>query len=168
MLPDELFNDVHYVCALIEYTARESGNFPVTVAKALGVAGVRRQLEFASVNHCLTFAEVSDELVTMYQIPTGDRRMDAYQYELPYFLDIGYLYADLVEDVCPAVKPDMAALAQTNADSLAKTIVDSLAQTIYDVFTSFLSTEISNFNSSLYYSSREYIKCCYEDGEILK
>lgn len=160
MLPDEQFNDVHYVCALIEYTARETGNFPVVVAKALDVAGVRRQLELASVNHCLTFAEVSEELVEAYHIPTGERRMDAYKYELPYYLDIGYLYADLVEDVCPAVKPDM--------DALAQTIVDSLAQTIYDVFTSFLSTEISNFNSSLYYSSREYIKCCYEDGEILK
>lgn len=165
MLPDEQFNDVHYVCALIEYTARETGNFPVVVAKAMGVAGVRRQLELASVNHCLTFEEVSDELVTMYHIPTGDRRMDAYKYELPYYLDIGYLYADLVEDVCPAansdaIKPDM--------DALDQTIVDSLAQTIYDVFTSFLSTEISNFDSSLYYSGREYLKCCYEDGEIIK
>lgn len=152
MLPDEQFNDVHYVCALIEYTARETGNFPVVVAKALGVAGVRRQLELASVNHCLTFAEVSDELVTMYHIPTGERRMDAYKYELPYYLDIGYLYADLVEDVCPVEKPDM----------------DALAQSIYDVFNSFLSTEISNFDSSLYYSGREYLKCCYEDGEIIK
>lgn len=152
MLPDEQFNDVHYVCALIEYTARETGNFPVVVAKALDVAGVRRQLELASVNHCLTFAEVSEELVEAYHIPTGERRMDAYKYELPYYLDIGYLYADLVEDVCPAEKPDM----------------DALAQSIYDVFTSFLSTEISNFDSSLYYSGREYLKCCYEDGEIIK
>lgn len=152
MLPDEQFNDVHYVCALIEYTARETGNFPVVVAEALGVAGVRRQLELASVNHCLTFAEVAEELVTMYHIPTGERRMDAYKYELPYYLDIGYLYADLVEDVCPVEKPGM----------------DALAQSIYDVFTSFLSTEISNFDSSLYYSGREYLKCCYEDGEIIK
>lgn len=152
MLPDEQFNDVHYVCALIEYTARETGNFPVVVAKALDVAGVRRQLELASVNHCLTFAEVSEELVEAYHIPTGERRMDAYKYELPYYLDIGYLYADLVEDVCPAEKPDM----------------DALAQSIYDVFTSFLSTEISNFDSSLYYSGREYLKCCYEDGKIIK
>lgn len=154
MLTEEQCNDVHHVCGLIEYTARETGNFPLVVAKALGVAGVRRQLEFASVsvNHCLTFAEVSDELVTMYHIPTGDRRMDAYKYELPYFLDIGYLYADLVEDVCPAHEPD----------------IDALAQSFYDVFTSFLSTEISNFDSSLYYSCREYLKCCYEDGEIIK
>lgn len=148
MLTEEQCNDVHYVCALIEYTARETGNFPVTVAKALGEDGCERQLFLAPVNHCLSFAQVADELVTTYHIPKGERDMHAYRYALPYFLDIGYLYAALVEDVCP---PDAS----------------NLAKTIYNVFTSFLSTEISNFDSALYYSGRGYLHCCYEAGKII-
>ncbi|WP_330671553.1 hypothetical protein [Anaeromicrobium sp.] len=65
---------------------------------------------------------------------------------MPSHIAIGKDYQRLIEDV-----------------SNGKSIVD----TLYEVMTSFISEEISNYNSSLYYSSREYLKACYEAGMIL-
>ena len=38
---------------------------------------------------------------------------------------------------------------------------------IRKVYNSFISDEISDYNSSLYYSNPDYIKCSYEAGTIL-
>ena len=42
-----------------------------------------------------------------------------------------------------------------------------IEKTIKEVFSSFISDEISNFNSNVYYSNPDYIKCSYEAGELL-
>lgn len=44
-----------------------------------------------------------------------------------------------------------------------ETVVDVL----YNMFMSFISDEISNFNSSVYYSSPDYLKWCYLEGKLL-
>jgi len=38
---------------------------------------------------------------------------------------------------------------------------------LYDVFKSFISDEISDFNSSVYYSSPQYLKYSYLEGKLL-
>ena len=38
---------------------------------------------------------------------------------------------------------------------------------IKKVYSSFISEEISNFNSNVYYSNPDYIKCSYEAGMLL-
>lgn len=47
------------------------------------------------------------------------------------------------------------------------TMQGDAAQAILDVFTSFLSDEISNFNSSVYYSNPDYLRCSYLEGKLL-
>lgn len=44
----------------------------------------------------------------------------------------------------------------------------SIIDAIYKVFASFISDEISNFNSSTYYSSREYLKESFLAGYLLE
>jgi hypothetical protein len=44
---------------------------------------------------------------------------------------------------------------------------ESIVDTIYKVMISFLSEKMSNYNSSLYYSNREYLRECYKAGIIL-
>ena len=44
---------------------------------------------------------------------------------------------------------------------------DDVAQAIIDVFTSFISDEISNFNTNVYYSNPDYLRCSYEAGFLL-
>ena len=43
----------------------------------------------------------------------------------------------------------------------------NVVEAIKNVYNSFISEEISDFNSSVYYSNPDYIKCSYEAGELL-
>ena len=80
-------NDYFYVCSLIEYIARETKNKRGVIASALGLDGLEKQLHDAEVNHCLSFEQVSDELIEQYQIPIGnfDTISDC-KYTIPSFL----------------------------------------------------------------------------------
>ena len=66
---------------------------------------------------------------------------------MPSFQAIGKEYQRLIIDV----------LSEEN------TVIDVL----YSVFESFISDEISDFNSSVYYSNPEYLKYSYLEGKLL-
>ena len=140
-------NDVYYVCCIIEFIARMTKNRRKVIAEMLGMEGIKDLYENAQVNHCLTFEEVSYELISKYGIVNGDFDSVAdCKYEVPTFMAIGKDYRRLVEDVL---------------------IDGDIVKTIYNVFTSFISDEISNFNSSVFYSSREYLAESYKAGFLL-
>ena len=124
-------NDYFYVCSLIEYIARETKNKRGVIASALGLDGLEKQLHDAEVNHCLSFEQVSDELIEQYQIPIGnfDTISDC-KYTIPSFLDIGKLYSILIEDCA------------TPGNEVSE---------MMNIFCSFISDEISNFSTDLYY-----------------
>ncbi len=65
-------NDFFYVCSLIEYIARQTQNKRGTIVKLIGREGIDKQLYDAEVNHCLSFEQVSDELIEQYKISKGD------------------------------------------------------------------------------------------------
>ena len=65
-------NDVLYVCSLIETIARKTKNHRQDVIRHFTKAGIERQLRLAEVNHCLSFEQVSDELIEDLNIPDGD------------------------------------------------------------------------------------------------
>lgn len=140
-------DDLYYVCSLIEYICRKTQNFPTDVVQKIGRQGLEWLLNNAEINHCLSFEQVSDEVIESCNISSGNRNMN-YKYELPRFLAIGREYATLIEDVAEE----------------DKTIIHMM----YEVFTSFISTEISNYNSALYYSGRSYIAECYRQKKVLK
>lgn len=140
-------NNLVYVCSLIEYIARITKNKVSYIVKKLGKIELERQLDLAEVNHSLSFEQVADEIIEEYGIKQGDfDSVGNSKYKVPSHVEIGKDYQRLIEDV-----------------SNGKSIVD----TLYEVMTSFISEDISNYNSSLYYSSREYLKACYEAGMIL-
>lgn len=141
-------NDLLYVCSLIEYVSRVTKNRVSDIVNIIGKDELRRQLDLASVNHCLSFEQVADELIEEYNIADGDfDSVSTCIYKVPSHSSIGKDYQRLIEDV------------QKEED---------LVEVAYAVMTSFITEELSNYNSSLYYSSREYIKACYEAGEILE
>ena len=61
-------NDFFYVCSLIEHIARQTKNKRGVIAEALGKEGIEKQLYDAEVNHCLSFEQVSDEIIEQYGI----------------------------------------------------------------------------------------------------
>ena len=140
-------NDFFYVCSLIEYIARQTKNRRGVITKALGKEGVEKQLYDAEVNHCLSFEQVSDEIVEKYNIIDGDfDTITECKYTIPSFLDIGKLYSIMIED---CAKPGK------EVDELIK------------IFSSFISDKISDFQSDVYYQNPSYLECSYEAGYLL-
>ena len=141
-------NDFFYVCALIEFTARKTRNKRGVIVRAMGEEGVKKELYDAEVNHCLSFEQVSDEIIDRYKIPTGnfDTISDS-QYSIPSFLDIGRLYSIMIED---CAKPGEE------------------VQELIKIFTSFISDEISDFSTDLYYQNPSYLAWSYREGRLLE
>ena len=141
-------NDIFYVCSLIEYLGRITKKSRRDIVEILGKKELERQLELAKVNHCLPLEQVGDELIEEFQITEGDfDSVGDSHYAVPSISGIAKDYQRLIIDV---LKP-------------GQRVVDVL----YDVFASFISNEISDFNSSVYYSSPEYLKMSYEEGKLL-
>ena len=92
-------NDFFYVCSLIEYIARQTKNKRRVIVEALGREGIEKQLYDAEINHCLSFEQVSDELISQYKITNGDfDTITDCKYAVPSFMDIGKLYSIMIED----------------------------------------------------------------------
>ena len=84
-------NDFFYVCALIEYMGRKTKNRRGLIVNAMEEAGIRKQLYDAEVNHCLSFEQVSDELISQYGILCGDfDTITGCKYSIPSYLKCSY------------------------------------------------------------------------------
>ena len=91
--------------------------------------------------------QVSDEIIEDFGIRDG--KFDTVKegkYEVPSVTSIGMLYQELV------------LTTMKNEDAV---------QGIIDVFSSFITDEISDFNSSVYYTNPEYLRCSYLEGKML-
>ena len=138
-------DDLFYVCSLIEYIARKTGNTRADISKFFSEQEIQRQLRLAEINHCLSFEQVADELIDMLQIPDGPEHPQ-FLYAVPSVQAIGRVYQMLVSSVC----------TDGNTAAALKRVLES-----------FISDEISNFNSHVYYSSPDYLRCSYLAGELL-
>ena len=135
------------MCSLIEYIARQTKNRRKVIIEGLGKEGVEKQLYDAEVNHCLTFEQVSDEVIKQYQIPSGDfDTITECKYTIPSYLDIGKLYSIMIED---CAEPGQ------EVEELMK------------IFSSFISDKISDFQTDIYYQNPSYLECSYKAGYLL-
>ena len=140
-------NDFFYVCSLIEYVARQTQNRRRVIIEILGKKGIEKQLYDAEVNHCLSFEQVSDELIEYYNIPIGDfDTITECKYSVPDFLDIGKLYSIMIEDCAEPGR---------EVEELLK------------IFSSFISDKISDFQTDIYYQNPSYLECSYKEGYLL-
>jgi len=146
---DQEKNNLFFVCSLIEYLGRKTKNRRAIIVQLLGKQEIKRQLELAEVNHCLSMDQVTDELVEELNISEGVfDSVGESNYNVPSVLGIAKDYQRLIID---SMKP-------------GQNIIDA----IVDVFQSFISDEISDFNSSVFYSSPEYLHLSYEEGRLLE
>ena len=140
-------DDIYYVCSLLEFISRKTRNHRQDVIRYFSIADIERQLRIASLNHCLSFEQVSDEIIDEFGIKEGQfDTVKECKYEVPSVTSIGMLYQDLV----------LSTMKDENA-----------AKGIIDVFSSFITDEISDFNSSVYYTNPDYLRCCYLEGRML-
>ena len=141
-------DDLFYVCSMIEFVARETHNKVKDVVGKMTDEDLVHQLRTAGVNHCLSFEQVCDEWIEQFDIKEGNfDNISSCKYKVPAVTSIGKVFQRLILSVH---KEDM-----------------DLIEDIRKVYNSFISDEISDYNSSLYYSNPDYIKCSYEVGELL-
>ena len=143
------YNDLFFVCSLIEYTGRKTKNHRNVVVNAIGREKLNHFYDLADVFHCENIDKLSDDLIEKYHLEVGrfDNIADC-KYSIPTHWDIGKVYKRLIVDV---------------AEKLNKDFID----TLIEVYNSWLSRKIEDFNSSLYYENPEYLYESYKKGEVL-
>ena len=143
----EFENNLYYICSMIEYIGRKTHNKVKDVLSYINKKDIKHELDVASVNHCLSFEQVSDEWIEKYKIKNGTfDNITTCKFEIPSYTSIGKVYLELI-------------LSVSNKDNII--------ENIYNVYNSFISDAISNFNSSMYYSNPSYILNSYLKGELL-
>lgn len=140
-------DDLFYVCSLIEFIGRKTNNHRKDIVNALGEDGIKKQIHDAEVNHCLSFEQVSDELIEHYHIKKGvfDTVTEC-KYSIPSVTAIGKLYSRIIID-CAESGEEITELIK--------------------VFSSFISDEISNFKTGIYFETISYLECSYKAGYLL-
>lgn len=139
-------NNLFYTCSLIEYIGRSTKNRRSEVVELLG-EDLKRIYTHADVFHCEPIEKVADDFIVRRCIPIGEYDvLENAKYEIPDYWDIGEVFERLIEDTCD------------ESDYISG---------IQGVYSSWLADRILNFNSDLYYQSREYLAECYKQGEIL-
>ncbi len=146
-MPEIRKDDLFYVCSLIEFVGRKTKNKRKDVVNALGKQGILKQLYDAQVNHCLSFEQVSEELIEQYQISDGnfDTISDC-KYKIPSFTAIGKLYSHMILD-CSKSGEEVTVLLE--------------------IFNSFISDEISDFKTGVYFENPSYLEHSYREGYLL-
>lgn len=140
-------NDLFYVCSLIEFVARETKNKRGDIVAALGTEGIKKQLQDAEMNHCLSFEQVGDEIIETYGINEGEfDTLSNCKYPIPSHMDIGKLYTIMITDCSEEGKE---------------------VQELEKIFSSFISDEISDFRTGLYYQNPDYLEWSYREGHLL-
>ncbi len=141
-------SDLFYTCSLIEYIGRTTKQRRSAVVKYLGKDTIKRIYKYADIFHCDSIEKVADEFIEIADIPADSfDNVAKCRYEVPDYWTVGEVYERLIEDI----------EEKTEAD-----IIDVLM----DVYSSWIDSAISNYNTDFYYQPREYICECYLEGEV--
>lgn len=143
------YNDLFFVCSLIEYIGRKTENHRNVVVNAIGEKKLQHIYDLADVYHSENIDKISNELIDDFHIEKGtfDNVADG-KYSIPTHWDIGKVYKRLIVDIC---------------NEQDKEPIDALIE----VYNSWLSRKIEDFNSSLYYENPDYLYQSYIKGEVL-
>lgn len=137
-----------YTCSLIEYIGRITKQRRSVVVKYLGAANVKRIYKYADVFHCDPIEKVSDEFINIANIPEDSfDNVKKCRYEVPDYWTIGEVYERLIEDIEEKTGKDTVSL-------------------LMEIYSSWIDSAISNYNTDFYYQSREYICECYLEGVV--
>lgn len=139
-------NALFFTCSLIEFIARKTQNHRCDVIKYLG-KDLKQIYSYADVFHCEPIEKVADDFIIRNEIIQGNCDViSKCKYTIPDYWDIGEVFERLIED------------NYAEKDVLLG---------INEVYTSWIADKIVNFNSDLYYQSREYLSACYREGKVL-
>ncbi|MCI9344436.1 MAG: hypothetical protein HFI01_15975 [Lachnospiraceae bacterium] len=136
-----------FTCSLVEFIGRETKNKRQDILNYLGKEEVSRIFKYADVFHCEPIEKVAEDFIERNSIVQGEfDNVAACKYTVPDYWDIGEVFERLIEDIYKEAE---------------------VIKGIFEIYQSWIADKILNFNSDLYYQSREYIAICYREGKII-
>lgn len=128
------FNDLYFVCYMIERVARSIHQRNRYVANMIGQEGLWHELSTAATSHCPNPEEVVHEWIERYGLASGDvdvtKVNPKFTDKVPTATQMGKVYARLIQSVDQS---------------------DNLPETIIKVYESPVCDSIDNYNASAYY-----------------
>lgn len=147
---DITFNDIFFVCYMVERTARRIRQRNVYVVEKIGKAGLERQLSIAASLHCLNPEQVVAEWIDEFALESGNFDVTAvntrFTDKVPTEIQMGKVYARLISSV-------------TNAES-------NIAEEMLKLYASPICETIDNYNSSAYYEPSYVLTQAYLQGSF--
>ena len=143
---DKNNNSLFYTCSLIEFISRQTKNNRKDVIEYLG-EDLERIYNYEDVFHCEPIEKVANDFIIRNNISTGNfDNISKCKYNIPDYWEIGEVFERLIEDIYDE---------------------KDIFRGIREVYSSWLAEKILNFNSDLYYQSRQYLAECYKAGKII-
>lgn len=147
--PDEeiTYNDLYFVCYMIERVARAIKQPNRYVVERLGKDGLARQLSIAGTNHSLNPEQVVSDWKVEYQLENGTTDVTCidsrFTDTVPSATQMGKVYARLIDTISQG---------------------QDLVQSIQKVYSSPICDVIDNYNSSAYYEPSYVQVRAYQNG----
>lgn len=136
-----------FTCSLIEFMGRKTKNKRQDILNYLGREEVSRIFKYADVFHCEPIEKVAEDFIERNSIVEGEfDNVAACKYTVPDYWDIGEVFERLIEDIYKE---------------------EEVIKGIFEIYQSWIADKILNFNSDLFYQSREYIAICYREEKII-
>ncbi len=146
---EKKWNDLFFVCSLIEYIARKTRNERRDIVNAMGRDGLEHYYSLADVYHCDNIDRVTADIIAKYGIRQGSYdNLSNIDGRLPTHWDIGKVMHRIIKKVT----------GDENGD-----IIEALIK----VYNSWIVRKIDNYNSSMYYENDSYLYASYVAGHAL-
>lgn len=147
-LNPKAYDDLYYLCSLIEFIKRKTNNTSQYIVNIIGKEELIYIMDIAEVLHCDSFEETAERFIKEYNIITNkDEKVLSAKEEAPKYTKIGKVYANLIEKVCVDEK--------------------EVINTLIEIYNSWITEYIEDYESDFYYLPVDYQKCCYEEKKIL-
>lgn len=136
--PDEIVteNDLYFMCAMIERIARNRKLHNRNVVNYIGEVGLRIKLSLADVIHCENPAQVVDNFVEEFEIPTGDFDIAAVDPKItpkiPTPLQMGGVYKRLILSTLEEGEDYAHAMVRVYNDPICDVIDDYTCAAYYE------------------------------------
>ena len=148
--PDEQlsFNDLYFVCYMIERVARKLHQRNCYVVNAVGKSELVHLISVANVLHCENPLKVEDDWINEYELRAGDFDVTNVDRELaekiPTPLEMGKVYKRLIIDTMQPGEDYVDGILRVYNDDICKVI--------------------DNYNASAFYEPSYVIARAYQNG----
>lgn len=141
-------NDLFYLCALIEYIARQTKNRNRVIVNAIGEERLKKIYSLADIYHSDNMNRVANSLIEECGIEDDYFDVTDVKYAIPTHWDIAKVYKRLIINV-----------SNDNPKQYVKVLMT--------VYNSWIADKIDDYNSSFYYDTPDCIFQSYLVGKPL-